>query len=235
VLRCITKAYTPELFSTFAPKALGMIGRKMPDTTLTRSVFVEMKRKKKDENVQQFEHKDDPELRDLRSRLLRFSLDNGAALERAKPAMPDEFDNRDADNWRLQFAIADLCSTGVEDWGQKARDAAKSILKGSDSRTGTDRLLAAIKAVFDSIRDKDDDDVAGSQELCDKLAADPEFPELAWALWRKSRKSITQHALARLLKPLRIFPDQVRPKKLNGDQIRGYARSQFEDAWSRYL
>ena len=90
------------------------------------------------------------------------------------------------------------------------------------------QALAASKAIFDSI----DDDVVGSEDLCSKLTADPSSE---WAEWGKSRKPITQNQLARLLKEHRIYHDQVRPKALGGKQVRGYKRSQFEDAWSRYL
>ena len=228
VLRCITDQHKPELFPTFAPKAIGMIGRKMPPATLSRCVPAEVRRAKKGAPIVRFKHDDDPELSDLRSRLRRYSMDDAEALRSAEPSMPDGFENRRGDNWRLQFAIADLCS-GAENWGDKARDAAKRIEKGSDSSTVTARLLAAIKAIFDSM----DDDAIGSENLCEKLAADPGSE---WAEWGKARKPITQHQLARMLKEHRIYPDQVRPKALGGQkQVRGYARSWFEDAWSRYL
>jgi putative DNA primase/helicase len=227
VLRCVTDDHTPEVFPTFAPKALGMVGRKMPATTLSRCVVAELRRAKTDEQDKKFEHKDDSELADLRSRLRRWSMDSVDALRDAKPSMPNGFENRRADNWRLQFKIADLCS-GVEDWGDKARAAAVKIESNSDSRTTTAQLLAAIKAVFDNIGD----DAIGSQELCDALVADPSSE---WAEWGKSRKPITQHQLARMLKTHSIHPDQVRPKALGGKQARGYHRSWFEDAWSRYL
>jgi putative DNA primase/helicase len=239
VLRCITNNHQPELFLTFCPKAIGMVGKKMPPTTLGRCIVIELRRRKKAEQITKFRHDDDSELGDLRSRLRRWSMDNVEALRNVAPAMPDTFDNRLEDNWRLQFAIADLCS-GVEDWGDKARAAAVKVEKASDSRTVTTRLLAAIKAVFDSIRDEKNDDAIGSQELCDRLAADPESE---CAEWGKSRKPITQNALARMLKDHamgasgddKIRPDQVRPKTLGGRQIRGYQRSWFEDAWARYL
>jgi hypothetical protein len=228
VLRCVTDDHTPEMFSTFAPKALGMVGRKMPSTTLSRCVVAELRRATKSEQNKKFEHSDDSELANLRSRLRRWSMDSADALRDAKPSMPDGFENRKADNWRLQFKIADLCS-GVEDWGDKARATAVKIESSSDSRTITAQLLAAIKAVFDSLGDE----AIGSQELCDTLAADASSQ---WAEWGKSRKPITQHQLARMLKTHRIHPDQVRPKALGGEkQVRGYHRSWFEDAWSRYL
>ncbi len=225
VLRCITDEHTPELFPTFAPKAIGMIGRKMPPPTASRCIFIELRRRKKSERIVKFKNRDDNELGDLRSRLRRWSLDNAEALRNAEPSMPDGFDNRREDNWCVQFAIADLAG---EDWGDKVRAAAVEIESTSDSRTAGSQALAAIKTIFDSI----EDDAIGSEELCHKLAADPDSE---WAEWGKSRKPITQAQLARLLKPFGIFPDRVRPSRLGGEQIRGYHRSWFEDAWERYL
>ena len=148
VIRCITDEHTPEAFPIFASKTLGMIGRKMPPQTLSRGIFIEMRRrKKKSERVVKFKHEDDSELADLRGRLCRYALDNAQTLRNAAPstAMPEQFDDRLEDNWRVQFAIADLAG---EDWGDKARAAAIEIEKGSDSRTLGARLLTDIKAAF---------------------------------------------------------------------------------------
>jgi hypothetical protein len=227
VLRCVTDDHTPELFPTFAPKAIGMVGRKLPATTASRCITIELSRAKRGEQDTKFAYQDDSDLTDLRSRLLRWSLDNVEKLRSVAPSMPDTFDNRRADNWRLQFAIADLCHGG-EGWGDKARLAGIKIEGGSDSRTVTALLLAAIKVVFDNT----EDDAVGSQELCNALAAD-EGSE--WAEYGKSRKAISQAQLARLLKNHGIRPGQVRPKARGGQQVRGYQRSWFEDAWGRYL
>ena len=37
----------PQPFKTFAPKAIGMIGKKMPSSTLSRCIIVELRRKKR--------------------------------------------------------------------------------------------------------------------------------------------------------------------------------------------
>jgi putative DNA primase/helicase len=108
VLRCVTDEQ-PELFSTFCPKAIGLVGRKLPASTASRCIFVELRRRKRDEGYERFKHEDDAELNDLRSRLRRWAMDNADILREATPTM-DAFFNRSADNWRLQFAIADLCS-----------------------------------------------------------------------------------------------------------------------------
>jgi hypothetical protein len=227
VLRCITDEHKPELFSTFAAKAIGMIGRKMPAQTLSRCIFIELRKRKKSEGITKFGHRDDAELNDLRARLRRFSLDNVEALRSCVPSMPDPFDDRRADNWRLQFAIADLCS-GAEDWGNKARDAAVKIESASDNRTISVRLLADTKVIFYP-KDENPLERVSSANLVNDLAANPDSP---WAEW-KNGKPVTQAQLARLLKPFGIAPQLIR---LDGDAVmRGYLRAQFEDAWERYL
>jgi Protein of unknown function (DUF3631)/CHC2 zinc finger len=225
VLRCVTDEHKPELFSTFCPKAVGMVGQKMPATTLSRCIAVELRRRKKSEGVQSFKHEDDSELRDLRSRLRRWSMDNTEALRGCTPKMPDDFENRLADNWRVQFAIADLAG---EDWGDQARVAAAKIDGASDSRTVNARALADIKGVFFP---NDGEPLArtSSADLAAQLGAIADSP---WSEWRHG-KPITQAQLARVLKPYGIAPEVIR--LLNGGTIRGYLRTQFEDAWDRYL
>ena len=225
VLRCIGDDKVPELFPTFAPKAIGMVGRKLKPATLSRCIFIDLRRRKKDEHVEKFKHEDDSELADLRCRLRRWAIDNQDTLRDAKPSMPEELQNRRADNWQLQLAIADLCS-GAEDFGDKARAAAIRIETGSDSRTANARVLAATKTVFESI----EDDAISSEDLIQKITADPDSE---WAEW-KAGKPITQMQLARLLKPYGIAPQQVR---ISGRQrqVRGYLRAHFIEAWERYV
>jgi hypothetical protein len=49
-----------------------------------------IRRRKKGESIVKFKHEDDAELKDLRSRCRRWSMDNTEALKTAKPSMPDE-------------------------------------------------------------------------------------------------------------------------------------------------
>jgi hypothetical protein len=226
VLRCVGDDKIPELFDTFAPKIVGMVGRKLPAATLSRCIFIQLRRRKKDEGVEEFKHVDDPGLADLRRRLCRWAIDNQEALRDAKPSMPDELRNRRHDNWKLQLAIADLCS-GVDQWGAKARVAAIKIESGTDNSTESVAALAATKAAFDTITD---DEIA-SEDLIDIMASDADSD---WAEYRDGKK-ITQAQLARLLKPYRIIPGKVRPAVHGGKQKRGYRREWFLEAWEVWL
>jgi hypothetical protein len=190
--------------------------------------MIELRRRKKGERIERFKHQYDGAFANLRSRLRRWSSDNTEALRGCAPEMPDTFENRRADNWRLQFAIADL---GGEDWGNKARVAAIKIEGGSDSRTVGARLLADSKAVFFQKDDlvRDPLERISSADLIAQLCAYEDSP---WKEW-KGGKQITQAQLARLLKPHGIAPLNIR---MPGDSVvRGYQRVQFEDAWDTYL
>jgi Protein of unknown function (DUF3631) len=191
---------------------------------LSRCVFIDLRRRKKDEAVEEFKHVDDAGVADLRSRLRRWSMDNQDALRGVKPSIPEELHNRRADNWKLQFAIADLCS-GVDGWGDKARNAAVKIETGSDSRTASAKALAMAYTVFAGIKG----DAISSENLIQQMTA---APDSEWAEWGRTGKAISQKQLANLFKRYGIAPEQIR---IDGQQVRGYLSTRFIEAWERYL
>jgi putative DNA primase/helicase len=109
-VRCDADTQEPRWSSTFAPKAIGMKGRRLPDTTLSRAIIVEMKRKSPGEIAQDFRHIDDAGLACLRRQLRRWSTDNEAPLADSLPEMLPGFRNRVAANWNLLLAIAECRS-----------------------------------------------------------------------------------------------------------------------------
>jgi putative DNA primase/helicase len=220
VLRCDGEEHEPRLFATFCPKAIGVKGKKLPDTTSSRSIIIELKRKIADETVKDFRHVDDPELVELRQKLLRWSMDNRAELLKANPQLPNGFINRVAANWLLPLAIADVAGG---EWPDKAREAAALISQEERNSSIGTQLLADIQAAFG-----DNDDRLFSSTLVDKLTADPEAP---WATYNRG-KELTQKQLANRLKDYRIVSETV---WIAGKSAKGYKRSAFEDAWLRYL
>ena len=96
------------------------------------------------------------------------------------------------------------------------------------SSIGT-KLLATIKVVFDGADGAASLDRISSAELATTLGDDASSPFSEW----KNGKPITQTQLARVLKPFGIHPEVIRLP--GGGLLRGYQRSQFEDAWERYL
>ena len=211
VIRCITDAHRPELFSTFAPKCIGMVGRKMPVTTLSRCIIGELRRRTRADSVEEFKHQDDSELSDLRRRLRRWAMDAVDILRNAVVPM--------------LFATADLCA-GAEDWGDKARLAAINIEGAADKTSIGIRLLIHIKRIFD---ENHWDGVLSATLVTHLKEDDPEAP---WAEWNKG-KGLTQNSLAKLLREFGIKSGDVHlPGDIHG---KGYKRSQFEPVWAAYL
>jgi putative DNA primase/helicase len=222
VLRC-DGVKTPHLFPTFCPKVIGMKGRCLPDTTISRCIIIELKRKKPSDSVDHFHYLDDAELANLRRQALRWTMDNVATLETAIPELPAGFDNRLGDNWRLMVAIADLA--GVE-WPDRARQAATAIARVADADMSVGvKLLADIRDIF-----------AGkavyrmpSAELVEALVEIERHP---WADI-KGGKPITANGLARLLAGFAIASGNMR---VGVDRVaKGYQVAQFQDAFERYL
>jgi putative DNA primase/helicase len=228
VIRCDPKTNEPRTYSTFAPKALGMKGKKLPDTTISRSIIVDMRRKKSSEEVQDFDHIDSAGLAQLRRRLARWANDNANRLTKATPEIPDGFHNRVRANWKLLLAIAE---TAGSEWAKDARGAAEKLAGAADAASIGVELLTDIQVIF---AEKGTDRLT-SAAIVEALAG---IEGRRWAEWGRSEKPITTNALARLLAKFRtdsgipIAPDSI----WVGDRtLKGYLLSQFEDAFTRYL
>ena len=196
-----------------------MKGLNIPDTTLSWSIIIEMERKLPDDKVTDFSHTDDPSLATLRRKLARFAEDNIERLRSPSPVMPEGFGNRLAANWKMLFAIADLCGVG-----ERARAAAVALSRRSDEASLGVELLRDIRGTFeqrgvDRIR---------SEDLAHRLG---EMADRPWAEMPWTGKAITQPQLAKLLKGYGVKPKQVR---FEGQTFKGYELEWFEKAW-RYI
>jgi hypothetical protein len=220
-MRCDPDTHEPSRFSTFCPKAIALKGKKMPDTMLSRTIFIEMKRRLRSEKVEHFRHLDDAGFARMRSQLARWAADNGVGLGLAQPVQPEGFINRTASNWELMFAIAD--SLG-EKAGQRARRVAQHIVGSVDMSSAGVELLRDIKAMFDASTL----DYLTTKHIIENLTADPEKP---WAEWSRGRP-INDKGLADLLRGHSIYSRTVGPKETRS---KGYRKADFEDARERYL
>ena len=104
----------------------------------------------------------------------------------------------------------------------RARQAIQRTADGEQSIG--ELLLADIHAIFA----KRDVDRVTSADLVEALIA---IEGRAWAEW-KAGKPISPNGIARLLARFAIAPETIR---VNDRTPKGYRRSQFEDAFERYL
>jgi Protein of unknown function (DUF3631) len=235
VPRCVGEGskMTVKDFDVFAPVVVAGIG-KLPPTTETRSIVVHMKPRTKGEPVERLRiRKVRPIGEALRARWAAWAEAHTEELTEAEPDLPDELSDRMQDVWEPLLAIADLAGEG---WAARARAAAQELFESRDQDDESigRRLLADIRAVLDDPeRDDPDDDTHGqaiaSGALATALAAIEGAP---WAEWSRDDKPISATKVAWMLRPFGIRPGQ---HKISGRKIRGYLRSNFEDAWRRHL
>jgi putative DNA primase/helicase len=220
VIRTVEVAgdHKPRRFSTWAPKAIATI-RKLADTLEDRAVIVSLQRKPPGAQVERLRRRDNDEFAKLRSQAARWAADNFGHLADPDPQMPEELNDRAADNWRPLLAIADLAGPR---WSGLARAAVLQLSgESQDDALGVE-LLRDIRKAFGDAK------VIRSKDLVEKLGADPERP---WAEYNHGRP-ITQRQVARLLDAFHIISCTVHPDGL--PHGKGYRRVDFEEAWAAY-
>jgi putative DNA primase/helicase len=206
-------------FRTFAPMMLAGIGR-MAATIEDRAIQIVLRRRRADETYEPFRGDQADHLDQLARRASRWASDHLHALSEAEPVVPASLDDRAADNWRPLLAIADRAGT---EWGRLARAAAESLVQMTSDDALDERLIRDIATIFASKKG----DRIPSEQLAASLAGLEGGP---WAEFRGARP-LSKHKLAGLLKPFSIQPATIR---IGARTIKGYLRSQFDDAFARY-
>lgn len=219
VPRCNPDTHEPEFFETFGPKAVGLKGLSVPDTTLSRSIIIEMQRKLPGDRADDFKYIDDAALAEMRRRLSRWANDNMEALRNATPMMPEGFANRLAANWRLLLAVAEKCGQG-----EAARAAALSLSRRDDEASLTVELLIDCHRV---LTDRGDDRIR-SEDLVAALVAMEDRP---WIEMPRTQRPITQPQLSHLLKGFKLKPKVMR---IGESTPRGYELAALDRALERY-
>jgi putative DNA primase/helicase len=146
VVRTVGDEHEPRRFSTWAPKAVAIIGR-LPDTLADRSIVIPMRRRARGQPVERLRLDRPGGFAELGRRAARWAADHLAALRAADPEVPGELGDRAADSWRPLLAIADLAGG---EWPQQARQAAVALSSGAAEERDSVReeLLGDIREAF---------------------------------------------------------------------------------------
>ena len=105
VYRCEGDDHTVVGFDTFAAKVLSGLGE-VPSTLTDRGIIVEMRRKKSSEKVQRFSLlQDHASFRDIRRRLIPWSLDFAEEIQKARPQIPKGLNHRAATTGRRYLRL----------------------------------------------------------------------------------------------------------------------------------
>jgi uncharacterized protein DUF3631 len=220
--RCVARGQTVETeeLPAYCAVALAGIGD-LPDTILSRSIIVPMRRRSPSEHVEPYRPRiHDTEGHALRDRLAAWAA--GAVPRITWPVLPAAVQDRQADVWEPLIAVADAAGGR---WPDTVRITAVTLATCSrgaalDASLGV-RLLADLHTVFEGSETK------LTTTLLEALYACPEAP------WLDIRgKPLTDRGLAMRLRPYGIKPGLLRINNVVG---RGYTRADFRDAWGRYL
>jgi hypothetical protein len=217
--RCVVKGATVMTEELEAYCAVALAGLDdLPDTLMTRSVVVRMRRRAPNEIVEPF-----------RLRLHRSSGEAlGAALAEWAttipagewPDMPAGVEDRAADCWEPLLSIADAAGG---DWPSRARCAAVTLVtaaKAGHPSIGI-RLLEDLRTVFNGREH------VFTEEIVNSLV------EMELAPWGDIRgKALDARSLARRLDKYQVKPRTIRVRDRTG---KGYHRADLLDVWSRYV
>ena len=217
-------------FKCYAAIALGGLGE-LPDTVLTRSVIIRMRRRAPHETVEPYRARlNEPQGHALRARLSTWTSSVADQVRESFPTMPEGINDRPADVWEPLLSVADAAGG---DWPERAREACVDLVKGSTDPTKVSlgvRLLSDLRTVFTT---------RGADKLPSAVILS-ELADLDDAPWAElGGKGLDSRGLARLLKPYTTAEGQpIKSRNVrqpDGSVPKGFHTVDLFDAWSRYL
>ncbi|WP_031027749.1 DUF3631 domain-containing protein [Streptomyces sp. NRRL WC-3725] len=227
--RCIGDGgnQTVQAFPSYCAVAVAGLGS-LPDTIMTRSVVIRMRRRARNERVEPFRARlHEAEGHKLRDRLAQWAEQSRAQVVDAWPEMPEGVTDRPADVWEPLLAVADAAGG---DWPERARQACVALVtasKANDKGSLGVRLLTDLR----------DHVMAGIDRLptvaiLDRLNALDDAP---WA--DLHGKPLDNRRLSRMLAEYMTAdnePITSRNIKTAGSVLKGYYAADLWDAWARY-
>lgn len=218
--RCVGPTHDVTEFEVYAAVALAGLGD-LPDTLMTRSVVIRMRRRAAGEHVQPFRARYDVEPgHELRDRLAIWVESVADRLE-AIPSMPPGVDDRPADVWEPLLAVADAAG-GT--WPDRGRQACLALVNASTSREASlgIRLLTDLKQIFKGY------EALPTSMILSSLTSIEEAP---WADLRG--KPLDARGLAWRLSQYGVKSKNI--KQPDDSVLKGYTAEDLYDAWVRYV
>jgi Protein of unknown function (DUF3631) len=217
--RCVVKGKRIETEELPAYAAVALAGLDdLPDTLMSRSVVIRMRRRSPDEPIQPFRRREcEAEATEIKEALAEWMF---GIPEGVWPEMPTGITDRPADVWEALLAVADFAG-GT--WPERARVSAVTHVTdamGSTPSLGV-RLLGDLRTVFD------EREHMLTVEILEALNGMEDAP------WGDLRgKPLDARSLSRRLSKYGVERRSVRIGSVTG---KGYSRFDLTDPWRRYL
>ena len=224
--RCVGPRHEVQQFEVFAATALAGLGD-LPDTVMSRSVIIRMRRRAPSEKVEPFRTREhEAPGHAIRNKLAEWAFTVGVNVGAAWPEMPDGVVDRPAEVWEPLIAVADAAGG---DWPRRAREACLALVKVALDRRVTlgIRLLADLRTIFGEA------DALHTRTILERLSNPDDHglePDAPWA--DIHGKPLSERGLASMLKKYDVHAVKV---KVVGQSLQGYRREHLHDAWQRYL
>lgn len=198
-------------FPTFCPKLLaGIDNGQMPATIADRCITITLKRKRKDQEVERYlPRRVEPQAEALKAEVLAWVLDNMDGIISWEPPIVDEISDR---AFEISEPLLQIAMQAGPAYASAARDAIVKIMTTKTTPlTPSQKVLATARDIL----------FAGD------VPAD------------KVQSAVLAEALGVNAKQIGAWLDRYDIKSnictFGGTRARGYYRTQFEDAWERYL
>ncbi|SPE49831.1 hypothetical protein SNS2_1527 [Streptomyces netropsis] len=216
-----------QAFPSYCAVAMAGLGS-LPDTILTRSVIIRMRRRARNEKVEPFRQRiHEKQGHALRDRLARWADAARPFIEGTWPTMPEGVTDRPADVWEPLLAVADAAGGS---WPVRARAACLELVTAAsedDKASLGIRLLTDLRDVVFCGADR-----MPTAVILECLNGMDDAP---WGDY--NGKPLTSRGLSRMLS-LYVTeankPIKPRPIRTAAGVPRGYYAEDLTDAWARY-
>lgn len=227
--RCVGdgSAQSVVAFPSYCAVAMAGLGS-LPDTILTRSVIIRMRRRAPNEKVEPYRQRiHEKQGHALRDQLARWAESVRKQVEGVWPDMPEGVTDRPADVWEPLLAVADAAGG---DWPQRARAACLELVAAAKE---DDKASLGIRLLTD-LRDQV---FQGADRMPTAVILDI-LNKMEDAPWGDiGGKPLTSRALSRMLGEYVTAANRpIKPRGIRtaSGTPRGYYADDLADAWTRY-
>lgn len=228
-LRCVGDGsnQNAQVFGSYCAVAMAGLGS-LPDTVLTRSVIIRMRKRAPNETVESYRQRlHEKQGHALRDRLSKWADTVRDAVSNAWPEMPEGVSDRPADVWEPLLAVADAAGG---DWPVRARVACLELI---DAAHDNDEASLGVRLLTD-LRDKV---FCGSDRMPTAVILEVllRMDDAPWG--DMDDKPLNSRTLARLLGQY-VTPANkpIKPRGIRtpSGTPKGYYAEDLNDAWTRY-
>lgn len=222
-LRCVGDDAEPKTFCTWGAKAFAGIGR-LEETLQSRAIIIDMRRKlphERTENIRKPTKAVRASFALIRKKLARFAADVDPTAFDSEPELPAELENRGEELWGTLMKVAELAGG---EWPARCRAAALHAIKRMPKAPSLNEEL--LHDVFDVFLERKTLFISTT----DLITALCNGPDSMWLQFNRGQPISSRQLATRL----EAFGAKPRQKKLGVAVVRGYFRSDLEDAFRRY-